>query len=407
VDLSMVLLALATGLMASASCRAWGRAVLLAEILSLITAMMLLAGAGRLIMDWVWGRPPVGWDSTLNWGRGLMLGMWMLVSGDHLPPAWWFGGAVAPARQTLASIGVAVMASALVAVGILLFIVAFRTARVWREKPAGPLWRWWERHFLKPRVGRVFLRGRLRRMLDRNPIGWLHQYSTGARVIKWGWCLFVVAAETLLVTMFNWYELLGLQMAFGLVVLIALAASSAGSFRRERETGAFELILVTPLREGQVMWGRLRGLYGQFLPAMVILLAAGLFLVQTRMTDYQMRLDWDSRWGEFAAVVVIGVGFMSLPAIGLWYSLVCRSFLQAWLWTLAAGIAAPMLFAAVSWVVLIWMIELGDKTGSWSEDRIGQFYYPLLGIWSLLSMAVHAGLVQRRLGRRERLLPMA
>ena len=43
----------------------------------------------------------------------------------------------------------------------------------------------------------------------------------------------------------------------------------SGSFRRERETGVLELLLVAPLSTHQIVWGRLRAIWGQFAPAAV------------------------------------------------------------------------------------------------------------------------------------------
>ena len=41
----------------------------------------------------------------------------------------------------------------------------------------------------------------------------------------------------------------------------------------ERESGVLELLLVSPLGEKQIIAGRLSGLWGQFAPAAVLLLA--------------------------------------------------------------------------------------------------------------------------------------
>jgi len=41
----------------------------------------------------------------------------------------------------------------------------------------------------------------------------------------------------------------------------SMAASAAGSFRRERESGMLELLLVSPVGEQRIISGRLRGLW--------------------------------------------------------------------------------------------------------------------------------------------------
>ncbi len=56
-----------------------------------------------------------------------------------------------------------------------------------------------------------------------------------------------------------------------------LALSAAGSFRRERENGVLELLLISPLDESQIVGGRLRGLWAQFLPAWALLMGVWLY----------------------------------------------------------------------------------------------------------------------------------
>src|SRR5205823_11572930 len=59
----------------------------------------------------------------------------------------------------------------------------------------------------------------------------------------------------------------------------SLAASAAGSLRRERESGLLELILISPLGEWQIIRGRLRALWSQFAPAAALYLAVSLWMM--------------------------------------------------------------------------------------------------------------------------------
>jgi len=67
-----------------------------------------------------------------------------------------------------------------------------------------------------------------------------------------------------------------------------MAGSAAGSFRRERDTGVLELLLVAPLRESQLIGGRLRALWGRFLPSIILLcgvwIYVGTFLTASLLT---------------------------------------------------------------------------------------------------------------------------
>jgi len=88
--------------------------------------------------------------------------------------------------------------------------------------------------------------------LDRNPMAWLQEYSWTARLTKWGWCLAVFVAEVFVMFIFP-----GWQPQLTTAVSLGVAFSATGSFRRERQSGLLEILLVTPLSVRQLMVGRL------------------------------------------------------------------------------------------------------------------------------------------------------
>jgi ABC-type transport system involved in multi-copper enzyme maturation permease subunit len=109
-----------------------------------------------------------------------------------------------------------------------------------------------------------------------------------------------------------------------------MAIGAAGSFRRERESGMLELLLVAPLKERQVLGGRLGGLWAQFLPAAALLLGLWLYC----STFMEPGREWPS-------ILFFAGTFLSLPVIGLYFSLLKRGFLSAFLWTLLVAVALP------------------------------------------------------------------
>src|SRR5205807_10025457 len=115
-----------------------------------------------------------------------------------------------------------------------------------------------------------------------------------------------------------------------------IAMSGAGSVRRERVSGVLELLLVSPRGEAEILWGRLRGLWGQFIPSIGLLLAMWAYF-STFWRDIN----------EGGAIEFFITTFVTLPVIGLYFSLRCRNFMTAFLATLAVGLLAPMVIGAV------------------------------------------------------------
>ena len=85
-----------------------------------------------------------------------------------------------------------------------------------------------------------------------------------------------------------------IQSFMGWLLAISMAASAAGSFRRERETGVLELLLVSPLTTRQIISGRLFGLWGQFLPSIVTLL--GIWAYFARIAPQGYMAENSPRW---------------------------------------------------------------------------------------------------------------
>jgi ABC-type transport system involved in multi-copper enzyme maturation permease subunit len=110
----------------------------------------------------------------------------------------------------------------------------------------------------------------------------------------------------------------------------SLALSAAGSFRRERETGVLELLLVAPLTEWEVLLGRVKGLWTQFLPA-IILLCAVWFWGSTFL----------SQTSEVPSILTYVVTFATLPVVGLYFSLAKPNFVSALIWTVLVQVVLP------------------------------------------------------------------
>jgi len=145
-----------------------------------------------------------------------------------------------------------------------------------------------------------------------------------------------------------------------------MAFTASASFRKEREDGALELLLVCPLSVSQIVGGRLRGIWMQFLPSGALL---------TFCLGVSTEIE---RYGNEAAMLwaVMLSAFMALPIIGLYFSLYRVHFLFAWLLTILFGIVIPFLLAASA--MLLSEIE-NPVAGLVVQILLGVLFWGLLG----------------------------
>ena len=378
----VLMLGLTAGLLATSQAKDWTRAVLLAEVYSLILCCGLMSwhrsgleAVAQIPNGWLataLGASPMSANAqTMMWygdPGGGPLQTWLRLGGftvnAGMTVSWGPGGPSAdtPWNMMLGRLGPGGpqvwlrWATTLVAcsfVGLLgSMLVAGRQARrSWQELPPSAAQQRLEARFLKPRYWTGLFRGRMRRSLDRNPIGWLHQFSAGARLVKWGWCLVAVFFEVLMVgsgSGINYLdELRNGQSRLGALLLGGLAFSAAASFRREKESGALELILVTPLSPRQIIRGRLRGIAEQFAPAFLVIL-----LARTLVDNlWRQPADWITLL-QFFLPLAIAAGLTATA--GLYFSTFRLSILTAWFCTWASS----LFITEVAWRLPLLLIIL-------------------------------------------------
>ena len=261
---------------------------------------------------------------VVNWEGGWQ--QWFGFFGRRSAPVLWaYGSAAAFAISLL-----------ILSVGL----AGWNIRRVWREEPPSARVRWLQDRLFRPVFFQRALRDWLTWQLWRNPIGWLEQRSWSGRLVVWSWFAFVVCVYSSLFANLSLYQRSFHLVQTALAWLLAggIAMSAAGSFRRERETGVLELLLVAPLRESQIIVGRVRGIWTQFLPAIALLCAVWLYCATF--------LD-NSAAGELVSVLAALVTFATAPVVGLYFSLAKPNFFAALLWTLAVQLLVPAILAQV------------------------------------------------------------
>jgi hypothetical protein len=258
----------------------------------------------------------------------------------------------------------------------LLFLLVLRFAarqmdRSWQDQPP-PLRREnWIKTYCMPLARERFAR-QMRATLEWNPIAWLQQYSWKARLSKWTLCLGFVALECAA----NATSATGMMDAQFLMLLIFAAAFTfvgVNGFLTEKKSGALELLLVTPVSPNQIIWGRVWGLWQQFLPAGATLLLLWLFaqsfpinswglypvpansgiiwsLLTSTLTQYFLPWSFNASYYVQSThfvdnpgfqIFVTAIGFLTLPVFATYFALRVKNLIVAAVLTWLALFLCP------------------------------------------------------------------
>ena len=381
--------AISAGLLASAWNRTWTRALLGALLLALVFLLALGLLAGVLIFPAVTRRSAPGfyYPSMLY---ATLLGVGFIANGLGV---WNVYLRLGSASQLLWAAGELAGFSLLV-LGAAVLLAGAKTRRVWREEPPSEQQVWLQKTFCRPILWVGLLRQWMRWKLEHNPIGWLGQRTWSGRLVTWGWFAVIISLYSALLTdrdFFHGYS--AMQRGIAWLLAITIAMTAAGSFQREKENGVLELLLVSPLGESAIISGRLRGLWGQFLPAVAMLLGVWLYLGSVpNIPD-----DTD-------AVLFHGAAFVAVPVIGLYFSLCRRSFVGAFLWTVAVGLVVPRVLPLVAGFAMDLPAYLNPAgglalTAGFSSGLIGSPYFWAALCQFAIAFVCWLGL-QHRLRRR-------
>jgi hypothetical protein len=229
-----------------------------------------------------------------------------------------------------------------------------------RDEQRGELMRAeWPRPFTTTIFAENWLRRRQMRLLDHNPLTWLQQHSWSDRLTKWGWCFGVVLVESLMLAWYGWrgnyYNFLDPQMPLLLALTSGITFTSVASFHREKENGVMELLLVSPMTAKELIRGRARGIWWQFLPATAALALFGWIGFHFQAERQILGQPVWQPWGPWASLMAVGIGaFLSLPMVGCYFSLRARSRWVAWVLTWIGGVVVPLLFGVMVTELLPW-----------------------------------------------------
>jgi ABC-type transport system involved in multi-copper enzyme maturation permease subunit len=339
-DLGALVTALGAGLLGSSITRKWTRAILISSITAAVFGL-----------------------AYSNFFRGIVSSNW----------PWRF---------------LLVLVISLALFALILLLAAEEVRRTWKDRPRSRRQIWWNRTLFSPRFWRARFRRSMQEKLDRNPIAWLHDYSATERVMKWVWCLLAVLLESFLWSGAS-IGLVAFESFLGLVV----ALTAASSFHRERQNGIMELLLVSPLSEKEILFGRAKGLWSQFWPALVIL---ELPWIQSAILMSANGLSRDTQLFALPGHgLLIATTFASLIAAGLYFAVRSRTLIMAWSLTCLFGILVPGLIVGSEGVF---------SRGYRFEGRGGVvlLYQFLLFAWAISSLTDSANGQSAKLFRERR-----
>lgn len=382
--------ALTAGLLASATTK-WPFALVIATGWAAVFHFLLCMVTG-IAFESIF---PSGW---LQGGLGTlgiffnMGGMLWAPRGGRVPiQASWVG------KECLVSL------CSLLGVVLVLGVTASCVKSGWQDKPPSALRLWMRGLFCEPMFFLGIFKRWMRHKLNKNPIGWLEQRRWSSRLIVWGWLGIMISfySFALMNMSYNFGNYSALNHILGSALLVSISLSAAGSFQRERETGLLELLLVSPLRVSQVMWGRIRGVWGQFLLAIVLL--AGLWFML--LTDAHHFSYWNpDAFQQWPALWLYVCGYLTLPIIGLYFSLSRRYFITAFLWTIVVGMLLPLAVMIFSFRLCagFWEIDYGPGFAGVFGGHPLRMYMGLaptllqLGLASWLGYRLYSNLSQRK-----------
>jgi hypothetical protein len=214
---------------------------------------------------------------------------------------------------------------------------------------------WFREVFLKPKFWRSRFQRTMNRRMDGNPLIWLEYRTAWSRVGRSTMVGALIFCESLII-MVNPDGLPEFHRDAALVLLGLLAVTASISFQREKENGAFELLLVAPFTEISLIAGRLRAVWSYYAP---VWLTFALLVATTVSQGFEWYVT--DRYSSYAdlsynrsagAVVSLILSVISIPIVGLYFALRLKFFLPTLIMSAFLGFAVPSFLWDVTGAVL-------------------------------------------------------
>jgi ABC-type transport system involved in multi-copper enzyme maturation permease subunit len=258
--------------------------------------------------------------------------------------------------------------------------------RVWQDRPAGPKalrWRDRVRLWIQGNVSRRALVRR--RRLDQNAFFWLAARAPLKPFVAWGilgviGCVWIWGVAKYHREWFNEGIYVATGLALNAIVKMIIAGEAGRQLAEDRQIGALELLLSTPLTVGDILRGQYLALRRQLLGPM--LLVFGVFLAFMLATVSQNDSGREERafwfWFWTSVSVMLAVDAVALYWVGLWEGLTAKNPQRASSNTAGKVLMLPWLGFAVVILVGVLVSTGRSREPGWS------FY---LGAWFAIGLA--------------------
>ncbi len=344
--LAVLGLALVAGLVASSVTTSWLRARLLALVMAAGAAVIFLLLTVFLSTCQTWiglgnRRGPASFGMVLNYH----LDQWLRRLGYYgsAQSTFWKPEAGVGASWAGLLLAVALLVCSMVLVWVAVRFAAAGIRRTWQAQPPPPRVNRAVDWLTRVRAPKTWWRRKRSALLERNPVVWRQTSTWSARVTTAGWLIVTMLLATHAVMHDGFASASAGQWLGRRLLLVGMAFAAASSFREEKDSGGLELLLVTPLSPRQLVFGRLRGMFRQFAPSVILLMLVQGALIVMFLGSYRS-LGEDETAMAFCLQSAEFMAWMAATAaLGMALAFTPMSFLVAFGLTAVAHHAAMML----------------------------------------------------------------
>ncbi len=263
---------------------------------------------------------------------------------------------------------------------LLVFIAQWKLPRIWQDKADTIRGLQWKQRWKLWSHGTSAQRFSYRsKLLDESPTFWLGSRNRLKPAIVWGVLGFLgmLWLWGLVENPNDWMDE-GVHIITGLILTtvlkIWLAIEAAHRFNHDRQSGALELLLSTPLEVSEIIRGQFQALKRQFLwPTMLVLVIHFLFILSEKASGGIV--TW---W--LGAMAMLVADMFAISYIGMWLGLNNRYATRASGATLARVLVLP-------WLMIIGFftfIAVVGRFASW-----GRFENLFITIWLMAGLGAN------------------